>query len=574
MEKKSFKKISVLNRLGNRFNFTHLFNISSLLVVILVSFFANTACSKSNGKVLATVGDYDITQDQFVDRYTDYIIASGVDDQILVRKAILNNMINEILLKHYDDNEEVYNNKEYQKEKEWDYKQALLAFLKDREVYGNIEVSEKEIREAFVKMNQTLTARHLYAKTGEEANELYQLLQAGSSFETLAKQVFTDSTLRNNGGFIGSFTWGEMDPTFEDTAYTLKVGEISKPVKTRTGYSVIKLESKEYNPILTEYQYRQKKSHILTTIKIRKKKPSESKFIASLFDKSKLSINDQAISDLYNFLVITGFNPEDKESYENKLIATYDGEDFYTDEILTKLENLPEFHRKNITSKSLIKTAIEGFIAQDKLLEAAEDKGYDDSEIMLDTYEEMLNNLYLKYKMENVAEHASVEDSVLRNYYNDHIDFFSTHNEVNIQEIIVEDKDLSNKLLQKIRNGEDFGQLAAEYSLREWSAKNRGEIGFAPLSKFGILKSTFWDASVGELIGPRKIDGYYCLFKVLGKKESKPIEFDSIRSEVLKVYREDRQPQLLAKHIEQLSSNVDIDVHEDVLGSLNISLLN
>ena len=573
MVKQIFEML-LLNRLCNRFKFTRLFNIGSLVAVIIASVFINTSCSKSNEKIIAEVGDYEITAKEFEKRYLDYIVASGVEDEIRVRKAILNNMINEVLLKHYDDNEEVYNNKEYAKEKEWNYKQALLGFLKDREVYGNIKVTDREIREAFVKMNQTLTARHLYAKTKEEADQLHQLLQTGSSFETLAKQVFTDSTLGNNGGYLGSFTWGEMDPTFEDTAYTLDIGEISKPVRTRTGFSIIKLESKQYNPILTEYQYQQKKQHILTTIKIRKKKPSESEFIDSIFDKNKLKINNEAVKDIFTLLTRAGFDPEADKNFDNKLVATYEDEEYYTDDILTKIDSIPEYHRKNITSEDAVKVVIEGAITQDKLLEAAEEKGYDNSEIMLDTYETLLNNLYLKYKMEDVAQNSTVEDSVLKKYYNDNIDFFSTHDEVNIQEIIVKDKNQASKLMQKIKNGEDFGQLAVQYSLREWSAKNRGEIGFAPLSKFGILKSTFWNASVGELIGPREIDGYYCLFKVLGKKESKPIEFDSIRSEVLKVYREDRQPQLLLKHIEQLSSNVDIDVHEDVLGSLNISLLN
>ena len=573
MVKQIFEML-LLNRLCNRFKFTRLFNIGSLVAVIIASVFINTSCSKSNEKIIAEVGDYEITAKEFEKRYLDYIVASGVEDEIRVRKAILNNMINEVLLKHYDDNEEVYNNKEYAKEKEWNYKQALLGFLKDREVYGNIKVTDREIREAFVKMNQTLTARHLYAKTKEEADQLHQLLQTGSSFETLAKQVFTDSTLGNNGGYLGSFTWGEMDPTFEDTAYTLDIGEISKPVRTRTGFSIIKLESKQYNPILTEYQYQQKKQHILTTIKIRKKKPSESEFIDSIFDKNKLKINNEAVKDIFTLLTRAGFDPEADKNFDNKLVATYEDEEYYTDDILTKIDSIPEYHRKNITSEDAVKVVIEGAITQDKLLEAAEEKGYDNSEIMLDTYETLLNNLYLKYKMDDVAQNSTVEDSVLKKYYNDNIDFFSTHDEVNIQEIIVKDKNQASKLMQKIKNGEDFGQLAVQYSLREWSAKNRGEIGFAPLSKFGILKSTFWNASVGELIGPREIDGYYCLFKVLGKKESKPIEFDSIRSEVLKVYREDRQPQLLLKHIEQLSSNVDIDVHEDVLGSLNISLLN
>lgn len=544
-----------------------------LLISVLIFLFAQS-CSTHEEEIVAKVGDHEITVDEFEQRYTDYVVFAGAEDNMRTRKAILNNMMNELLLKYYDDNEAVYQNEEYQKEKEWTYKQALLAFLKDREVYGNIDATDKEIREAFVKMNQTLKARHLYAKTKEEAEQLYQLLQTGASFESLAAQVFTDSTLRNNGGYVGEFTWGDMDPAFEEAAYSLEVGEISEPVKTRTGYSIIKLEEKEYNPLLTEYQFLQKKSQIETTIKIRKKKPSEQNYIDSLFDREKFEIKNDGVSTVLNSLSENFYNLENIQNFENQQVAEYKGETIYADEIIEKIDNLPEYHRKNIRSPKTLNAAIEGFVIQDILIEEAESKGYDDNQILQRKYDTMLNNLFLKYKVGEVAQKSEVEDSLLKEYYGNNLDFFSTHNEINIQEIILDDKNLANQLKDRLIVGEDFGKLAQEYSLREWSAKNNGEIGFAPLSKFGILKSTFWDASVGDLLGPREIDGYYGLFKILGKKESKPIEYNSIKEEVLKVFREDRQNQLLFKYISHLNDSVDTYIDEDLLSSLNFKLLN
>ena len=547
-----------------------IFNFLALFVILLFTL----SCSEPKENILVTVGDHDITVKQFEDRYTDYVVVSGVEDNVTTRKAILNNMINEILLKEYDDNESVYNNKEFVKEKDWAYKQTLLAFLKDREVYGNISVSNEEIRDAFIKMNQTLTARHLYAATKEEADELYQLLQAGTSFMTLAKQTFTDSTLRNNGGYLGKFTWGDMDPTFEDTAYTLKVGEISKPVKTRTGYSIIKLEEKEHNPLLTEYQFQQKKSEIETTIKIRKKSPSERDFLESLYNKIDLKFNDEDVEQVSTYLKNDQQTPEDKKSADNLVVVSYEGKDFHVDEILNRINNLPAFHREKITSNKLLKAVIEGFIIQDILIETAKEKNYDEDEIMLKSYSTQLNNIFLKYKAEEIAAKVDIPDSTLRNYYREHMDFFSTYDEVNVQEIILKDKDLALNLLKKINAGKDFGTLAKQYSLREWSAKNNGEIGFAPLSKFGILKATFWNASVGDILGPHEIDGYYGLFKILGKNESKPIKFNLIRNEVLKVFREDRQNQLLLQYISHLRDKVNIYLDEKMLTSLKIGLLN
>src|SRR5690606_30099620 len=163
---------------------------------------------------------------------------------------------------YYDDNTKIFNTAAYQNELEWNKKQAVISFLKDREVYAKINVNDQETREAFMKVNERIAARHLFAETEEEADNLYTRLLSGSTFDELASEVFTDEILKNNGGYLGYFTWGDMDPAFEEAAYQLKVGEISKPVKTKYGYSIIKVEDRVKHPLLTEYEYQQKKRHL------------------------------------------------------------------------------------------------------------------------------------------------------------------------------------------------------------------------------------------------------------------------------------------------------------------------
>lgn len=547
---------------------------AALSFVLAAGIFAANSCESSADESIAKVGSYEVSVEEFETRYTDYIVTSGVEDDLRTRKAILNNIINEILLKRYDENEAVYENEEYQKEKEWIFKQNLLGFLKDREIYRGIEVSDKEVRDAFVKMNQTLTARHLYAKDKEEAEQLYQLLQTGSTFDELAQQVFTDSTLRNSGGFIGSFTWGDMDPAFEEAAYSLDVNEISEPVKTRTGYSIIKLEEKEYNPLLTEYQFQQKKPQIETTLKIRKKNPTQSDYIDSIFDKSKLKIRESGIQSVFTYLKNGSSSQENKNKIENETALIYKDKSYEVKDIINRINGLPEYQRTKINTLKNVKTAAEGFVIQDILIEEAEDKAYDENEIMLKNYETMLNNLFLKYKAKDAAAKVKLEDSTLHKYYEAHLDFFSTYDEINIQEIIVDDKKLVGEIMQKLRAGEDFGELASKNSIREWSAKNKGIIGFTPITKFGILKTILWNAEVGELVGPKEINGIYGVFKILGKKKSKPLKYENIKDEVLKVYRNDRQNELLFEYISELRNNVDIEVNEKLLSSLKFNLNN
>lgn len=543
-----------------------------LLAVLLL--FVCSNCSTKNEEILATVGNHKITSDEFTKRYTDYIVISGIDDNLRTRMAVLNNMISEILLKEYDDNSDVYNNEEYVIEKEWTRKQALLAFLKDKEAYAGIKVTEKDMREAFVKANQKVEARHLYAKTKEEADELYSLLLAGADFNLLAKQVFTDSTLKYNGGYLGYFSWGDMDPAFEDTAYTLPVGGVSKPVHTSQGYSIIKVEGKEYNPILTEYDYLNKKSHIERVLKLREKKPAERKFLEKVFVKNELSIYEDGLKETLDFLYQQNLQSEVVSKYDNKLCAQYRNRKMFVSDLLSKINSTPRYHREKISEMSSLKIAAEGFVVQDLLMEMAEGKNYEKEYEFQDKYQQMINNIYLKYKKIDIAQKAVVSDSALRKFYNDNLDFFYTDNQINVQEIIVEDKSFADQLVKRIKAGEDFGTLAQQYSIRTWTASNKGEIGFAPFHKFGIFQSIFWNAQVGAIIGPHKFDEYYGIFKILGKNERELIDFDLIKEEVSHFYRENNQSELLFQHIENLHNNVEVVINKEVVRLLKIELLN
>ncbi|NIT58787.1 MAG: hypothetical protein GWN00_21965, partial [Aliifodinibius sp.] len=89
------------------------------------------------------------------------------------------------------------------KAKKWEQKQAMLRQLYREKVEKQIEITEEEIREAFVRHNIELHVRHLFTKDAERAQGLYDQLQEGASFEGLASQIYNDTSLANNGGDLG-----------------------------------------------------------------------------------------------------------------------------------------------------------------------------------------------------------------------------------------------------------------------------------------------------------------------------------------------------------------------------------
>lgn len=77
-----------------------------------------------------------------------------------------------------------------------------------------------------------------------KAEDLIKQLEAGANFDTLMKANTDDKNSQTgeiNGleGYV--FTKGEMLPEFEEAAFALEVGEMTKePVKTSAGYHIIK----------------------------------------------------------------------------------------------------------------------------------------------------------------------------------------------------------------------------------------------------------------------------------------------------------------------------------------------
>lgn len=131
------------------------------------------------------------------------------------------------------------------------YRQQLTSnYLNDKEVTDRLakEVYERQKKDLLlshilISLNNNATALDT-SKANSQIQDIYKKLQSGNNFKELARAYSTDANSAKNDGQLGWFSAMMPDGFYEleNIAYSLKIGEYSKPIKTRLGYHIIKLD--------------------------------------------------------------------------------------------------------------------------------------------------------------------------------------------------------------------------------------------------------------------------------------------------------------------------------------------
>lgn len=211
-------------------------------------------------KVLATVNGIEIT-----DAILDSTIASlapdrrGYFESEYGRKQLLDQLISVELINAFGSELALDSDPQYKAQVEQALKDIKYSFTMNK-ILGTISIEEDEAKEVFsahperYQGQESIRASHILVSDESLAQDLIaKISREEIAFEDAARE-YSSCPSKEQGGDLGEFGRGMMVKEFEDAAFSMEEGEMTKsPVATQFGFHVIKTtEKKGQGPVAFE----------------------------------------------------------------------------------------------------------------------------------------------------------------------------------------------------------------------------------------------------------------------------------------------------------------------------------
>jgi len=147
---------------------------------------------------------------------------------------------------------------------------------------------------------------------------------------------------------------------------------------------------------------------------------------------------------------------------------------------------------------------------------------------------ERVNIEYIEFNYEDYKEGIDIGEDEIRYYYDSHIDEYEHPESVHARHILLKTEEEAKNVLEKARAGEDFAELAKQFSTGP-TKDTGGDLGSF---ERGRMVQEFEDAAfaleAGGISDVVKTQFGYHVIKVEERKEPYTEEFDSVREDVKK----------------------------------------
>lgn len=177
------------------------------------------------------------------------------------------------------------------------------------------------------------------------------------------------------------------------------------------------------------------------------------------------------------------------------------------------------------------------------------------------------DNLVIKaFLGEKIGTKLKVSEEELKKYYKENIRKFSSPPKVKVRHILLRNQEEAEKVLSRLRGGEDFGQLAKDFSIDLPNALEGGSLGVIKKGEAvpGLDKALF-SLKEGAFSDIVKTEYGYHILTVDKKITVKFRPFEEVKDQIRKTILRQKEAEAYNEMAAKLEKDADIKIFEDRL---------
>lgn len=439
--------------------------------------------------------------------------------------------------------------------------------------YHIVKVVDKRINRGEVTVAHIMILKNTdeaqNAKAKSTIEDIYQKIQQGESFETLAQQFSEDKSSAPKGGVLQRFGSGQLSSEeFENVAFELKdKNQISKPFESQFGWHIVKLIEKHpvrtYDEMKSELEDKIRKDErsLLITNSLAKKLRNK----YSILKDVKILVKIKAVVTDEFYAQTWAANDKTKEIKGIVLTINKDKKinaNQFVDFIIGK-------QKSNIKTKPisrLVDELFEKFIDEQLIAyynENLENEFPDFKNIM----EEYRDGLLLFDLMEKEIWNRAKNDTLgLSEYFKNNISNYQWKKRYNLDILSSTDSKVIEKVQKLLKKGKSIDYIKEQLN-------KDGKVNV--MSKSGLYEEDydvlpqFKDLSKGVSAIVSK-DKYYFVLNVIEEKPAGAKELSECRGKVISDYQ-----QYLENHwVDELKKEFKISINQEVFSKVKNQLKN
>ncbi len=260
----------------------------------------------------------------------------------------------------------------------------------------------------------------------------------------------------------------------------------------------------------------------------------------------------------------TEINPEDVETSlpPETILASFGEQTITLGEFNQLWEQVPEDYKLQL-DKSMV---LDQMISEKLLIQEAKNMGLEEDNDVLEQIKKMTEQILVQALIEReILDKIKVNDEEVLEYYEQNKDSFTEKEQVYLYNILLETEEEAQDILEQLKAGGDFSEIAKEKSTGP-SAAQGGDLGY--LTKGTIIpeiEDVVFALELEELSEVIKTDFGFHILKITEKKPETVKTLEEVKEEIIQTLLPTKQKEAFENLLEELKGKAEIEINEEAL---------